>query len=109
MAYIFGLLLVILFFAVMHFFTELQAKEKSVATLAVLSLVMGAIFYNALQRAEAEHLRDVMLRYKQGKVLECGSLKVSKKNFSLSIGTQTFIARPESAQAGQMVAAKGCE
>jgi len=109
MAYIFGLLIVVIFFGVMHFFTELKAKEKIIATVAVLSFVMGAVFYNAMQRAEAEHLRDVMLRYKQGKSLECDGIKVSKKSFTLSIGTQTFIGRSESKHAGEMVAAKGCE
>ncbi len=109
MAYIFGLLIVVIFFGVMHFFTELKVKEKVIATVAILSFVMGAIFYNTLQNAEAEHVRDVMLRYKQGKSLECDGVEVSKKSFTLSIGTQTFIGRPESKYTGQMVAAKGCE
>ena len=109
MAYIFGLLIVVIFFSVMHFFTELKAKEKVIATVVVLSFVMGAVFYNALQSAEAEHLRDVMLRYKQGKSLECGTLKVSNKDFTLSIGTQTFLGRKNSKFIGQMVAAKECQ
>jgi len=109
MAYIFGLGIVLLFFGVMHFFTELKTKEKVVATVALLSFVMGALFYNALQSAQADHVRDVMLRYKQGKTLECGALQVTNKSFTLSIGTQTFIGRAEGTHADQMVAAKGCE
>ena len=109
MAYIFGLLIVVVFFGVMHFFTELKTKEKGVATLSLLSLIMGALFYNAVQSAQADHVRDVMLRYKQGKTLECGAFQVTNKSFTLSIGTQTFIGRTDSKYADQMVAAKGCE
>ncbi len=109
MAYILGLVIVALFFGVMHFFTELNVKQKVTATVLVLTFIMGALFYNSLQNAKAEQVRDVMLRYNQGKSLKCGDLDVSKNDFSLSVGTQTFIGRPESAQAGMMVAASECE
>ena len=109
MAYILGLVIVGLFFGVMHFFTELNVKQKLVATLLVLSFVMGALLYNNLQNTNAEHVRDVMLRYNQGENLRCGDLDITKINFSLSVGTQTFIGRKESTHAGQMVAASECE
>ncbi len=109
MAYLFGLVIVALFFGVMHFFTELNVKQKAVATLIVLAFIMGALFYNHLQNQDAAHLRDVMLRYNQGKTLQCGNLTVQKSNFSLSIGTQTFIGREESEEAGNMVSASECE
>lgn len=109
MAYILGLVIVALFFGVMHFFTELDVKQKAISTLLVLSFVMGALFYNNLQSTNAEHVRDVMLRYNQGKNLKCGELDVTKINFSLSVGTQTFIGRQESIHAGKMVAASECE
>ncbi|MGB5964734.1 MAG: hypothetical protein WBF77_01420 [Sulfurimonadaceae bacterium] len=109
MAYIFGLVIVALFFGVMHFYTELNAKQKMISTLLVLSFVMGALFYNNLQSEKAEHVRDVMLRYNQGKSLRCGDLDVTKINFSLSVGTQTFIGRKEGTHAGKMVSASDCE
>ena len=109
MAYLLGLVVVGLFFAVMHFFTELNAKQKVTSTILVLLFVMGAIFYNLMQSAKADHLRAVMLHYNQGKEVKCGEVEVSKDNFTLSIGTQTFIGRTESAHAGKMIQASGCE
>ena len=109
MAYIYGLIIVALFFSVMHFFTELDLKQKVGATVLTLSFVMGALYYNTLQNEKAEHLRDVMLRFNQGKSLQCGDLEVDRKNFSLSVGTQTFIAREQTPYSGKMVAASECE
>ena len=109
MAYLFGLLVVALFFGVMHFYTELTSKQKVSATIIMTLVIMGAIFYNTLQSAKADHVRDVMLRYNQGKNLQCGDLDVTKIYFSLSVGTQTFIAKPESKYAGKMILASECE
>lgn len=109
MAYILGLVVVGLFFAVMHFFTELNAKQKVTATVLVLLFVMSAIFYNLMQSTKADHVRAVMLHFNQGKNIKCGDIDVSKINFTLSIGTQTFIGKTESRHAGKMIQASGCE
>ncbi len=109
MAYIFGLIIVALFFGVMHFYTELNAKQKTTATIVVLLFVMSAIFYNLMQSAKADHVRTVMLHFNQGKKIKCGDLDVTKINFSLSEGTQTFIGKPESTHAGKMIQASECE
>ncbi|MDA3946999.1 MAG: hypothetical protein PF439_10015 [Helicobacteraceae bacterium] len=109
MAYILGLVIVTLFFGVMHFFTELDVKQKIISTLLVLSFIMGALFYNTLQNKNAAQVRDVMLRYNQGQNVQCGNYDVSKSTFSLSEGTQTFIGRKESSHAGEMVSASDCE
>lgn len=109
MAYLFGLFIIALFFGVMHFYTELSSKQKLTSTILAFALVMGAILFNAQQSAQAEHVRAVMLSYKQGKSLNCNDLNVSQKNFTLSIGTQTFIGRPEGEHAGKMISARACE
>ncbi len=109
MAYLFGLIIVALFFGVMHYFTELNSRQKTISTLLVLAFIMGALYYNHLQNENAAHLRDVMLRYNQGKTLQCGGLSVARENYSLSIGTQTFIGREGSDEAGKMVPASECE
>jgi len=108
-AYLLGLLIVGLFFGVMHFFTELNTRQKTTATLLVLLFVMGAIFYNLLQSAKADHVRKVMRHFNQGKSVHCGDINVTKSNFSLSIGTQIFIGKTESPHAGKMIQASGCE
>jgi len=108
MAYLFGLLLVGLFFAVMHFYTELDAKQKTLSTIMVLVFVMGAIFYNLSQNQKAEHLRTVILHFNQGKTVQCGEIPVDQKQFTLSIGTHTFIGKKESPHAGKMLQASEC-
>lgn len=109
MAYLFGLFIVALFFGVMHFFTELNLSQKVQASLLVVVIVSGAIFYNHLQQERAEHLRQILLDFKQGKDLRCQGITVNNKTFTLSIGTQTFIANKESKNVGVMLAASECE
>ncbi len=109
MAYIYGLIVVTLFFGVMHFFTALNFKEKVTATLLTLIFVMGALYYNTVQDQDAAHVRDVMLRFNQGESLSCGGVEVNSTNFSLSVGTQTFIGRKEGSAFGIMVIASDCK
>lgn len=108
MAYLYGLIIATLFFGVMHFFTELDLKQKALSTLLTLSLVMGALYYNSVQNEKAAHIRDVMLRFNQNITLDCGGLEVNSTNFTLSVGTQTFIGKKESRAPGKMVAASDC-
>jgi hypothetical protein len=109
MAYIYGLVVVALFFGVMHFFTALNVKEKVTATLLTLIFVMGALYYNTVQDENAAHTRDVMLRFNQDQSLDCGGVEVNSTNFSLSVGTQTFIGKKESSASGIMVIASDCK
>ena len=109
MAYIYGLAVVGLFFAVMHFYTELSVQQKINATLIVFVLVMGATFYNILQSEKADHVRDVLLRFNQGKEIQCGDIIVDQQDFTLSIGTQAFIGEQSSPHAGKILLASECE
>jgi hypothetical protein len=109
MAYIYGLLVVALFFGVMHFFTALNFKEKVTATFLTMIFVMGALYYNTVQDENAAHTRDVMLRFNQGQSLDCNGVEVNSTNFSLSVGTQTFIGRKEGRASGTMVVASDCK
>ena len=109
MAYLYGLIIVGLFFAVMHFYTELTLQQKINATIIVFMVVMGAAFYNILQSEKAEHIRDVLLRFNQGKEIQCGSVIVDQKQFTLSIGTQAFIGNQETPHAGKILLASECE
>ena len=109
MAYLFGLLVIALFFWVIHFYTELDTKQKIGATVAAGSVVMGAIFFNYLQAQKSAHVGKVMRRFDQGKIVECGDISVSNKSFSLSIGTQTFIGLKNSPHGEVMLTASECE
>ena len=109
MAYLFGLFIVALFFLVMHFFTDLTLSQKVQASLLVVVIVSGAIFYNHLQQERAGHLRQILLDFNQGKDMHCQGITVNNKMFTLSIGTQTFIANKESKNVGMMLVASACE
>jgi len=109
MAYLFGLFIVMVFFGVIHFYTELDTKQKVGATLIAGGVIMSAIFYNYIQTQKSEHIRQVMRHYNQGKNIQCGEITVTNKTFSLSVGTQTFIGLKESVHAGKMLSASGCE
>ena len=109
MAYLYGLIIVGLFFGVMHFFTELNLSQKLQASLLVVVIISGAIFYNHLQQERAAHLRQILLDFEQGKEVRCQGYSVNNKTFTLSIGTQTFIAKKESKNVGVMLAASECE
>lgn len=109
MAYIYGLIVVVLFFGVMHFFTTLNLKEKATATLLTLIFVIGALYYNTVQGENAAHTRDVMLRFNQDQSLDCGGVEVNSTDFSLSVGTQTFIGKKEGSASGIMVVASDCK
>jgi len=93
----------------MHFYTELDAKQKVGATVVAGGLIMSAIFFNYVQTQKSEHVREIMRHFNQGKSIVCNEIKVSNKNFSLSVGTQTFIGLKEGAHAGKMLSASGCE
>ena len=107
MDYLYGLIFVGLFFGVMHYFTELNLPQKLQVSLVVV--VSGAIFYNHLQQERAVHLRQVLLDFEQGKNISCKGFTVNNRTFTLSIGTQTFIAKKESKNVGVMLTASECE
>lgn len=109
MAYLFGILIVSLFFGVMHFFTELKLLQKIQATVVVLLLVGGAIYYNYLQDSKADAIRETILHFNQGHTLKCQGQKISNKTYTLSIGTETFIAKANTKDSGKIFAASGCE
>lgn len=109
MRYLLGIIVVLLFFGVMHFFTELNVKQKIYATTMVSLFVVGAIFYNFLQAQESAHVKSVMLQFNQGKNLRCQGVYVNKINYTLSVGTQVFIAKEEREYAGKIISASECE
>lgn len=108
MAYIFGLVVVALFFLALHYFTELSAKQKAAVTLFVLGIVAAAAGYNAYADAERDRIADVELRYNQGKAVECNGVSVTKEGFSYSVGTQTFIGIEGTEHYGRMISAYEC-
>ena len=109
MAYIAGIVVVGFFFLALHYFTELTKSQKGIITAIILAVVLGAIAFNAYTESQRDQMMSVVTKYKQGKTVKCGINDVNNSDYSLSIGTYTFIGKENTANYGQMISVSNCE
>lgn len=109
MAYAITLIALVLVFLALHFFTELSVKQKSIFSLLFATIISLAVFYNAYKDAQQERLLDVITKFNQGLDLECDGVLLNSQNFTLSIGTYTFIGKKDSNFSGMMISATKCK
>jgi len=109
MAYIFGLVVVGLFFLSLHYFTELNKSQKTIVTAVVLSIILGAIGFNKYSASQRDNMMSVVTKFEQGKTVKCNGIDVNSSDFTLSVGTYTFIGKKETPKYGQMISASTCE
>ncbi len=109
MAYIAGLVIVGLFFLVLHYFTELTRMQKSVVTGVALLFVLFALAFNSYADTQRDKMLDVVTKFNQNGTLKCDTLDVNNTNFTLSVGTYTFIGKEKTPFNGQMISASKCE
>jgi len=109
MAYIAGIVVVVLFFLALHYFTELTNKQKAVITVVVLSVVLSAIAFNGYSNAKSQKMLDVVMKFNQHGTVVCNGINVNNENYTLSIGTYTFIGKKNTPFYGQMISASACE
>lgn len=108
MSYFYGLIVIGLFFTMLHYFTELGMKQKTLVTAFVLLVVGGAVAFDRFKTAQREHIQEVEVRFGLHKTLTCGAVEVSDANFSYSVGTQSFIGRDGTPHAGRIISAVQC-
>lgn len=108
MAYILGIVVVALFFMVLHYFTELDHKQKGLVTMIVVAIVGGAIAYNGYMDSQRDRILEIEHKYHQGKTLDCNGIEVTDKSFSYSVGTQTFIGNEGTEHYQTMISALEC-
>jgi uncharacterized membrane protein len=109
MGYILWFAIVVLVFALLHYFTELSGKQKSLITLVVTLLVAGAIAYNIQRDRDRAKVSEVELKYQQGETLVCRGVEVNNSTFGYSVGTQSFIGNRASKHYQQIINARECE
>ena len=109
MAYIAGLVVVSLFFLALHYFTEITRRQKAIITAIVLSIVLGAIAFNAYSTSQRENMLNVVMKFNQNKTIKCGTIDVNNSNYTISIGTYTFIGKENTPNYGQMISASTCQ
>ncbi len=109
MAYLIGVSVVALFFLAMHYFTEFTSSQKITVTTILLTIVLSAISYNSYSNAQSEKLLNAVREFEQNKTIKCKNEDVNSTNYTLSIGTYTFIGKPNTPHANQMISASECE
>lgn len=109
MAYIIGLVVVALFFLALHYFTETTKPQKMLITMSVFIVVLGAIAFNSYTTYERENMLNTVTKFNQNKTINCNGVDINSSNFTLSIGTYTFIGKEDSIYYGQMIGASGCK
>lgn len=109
MPYLVALIVVVLLFLGLHYFTELRHKQKLLATALFASVVLGAALYNSYTDTQREKMLGVIAKFNQGQNIKCNATDINNTNFSLSVGTYTFIGKRDTSYAGQMFSASKCD
>ena len=109
MAYIAGLVIVGLFFLSIKYFTQLSKKQEIIVSIVVLLIIFGAITFNSYSSSQRDQMTNVVLKFNQNKTVKCNGIDVNNSNYTLSIGTYTFIGKENSPNYAQMISVSSCE
>lgn len=109
MSYLYALTVIGLLYFVMHFFTELSHKQKLGVTGVLMLIVAAAALYNRSVAHDQAYVREMILNFNQHYTLECSGVEVSDREFTLSVGTQSFIGKEGTPHAGEIYSASACE
>jgi ADP-ribosylglycohydrolase len=109
MSYLYALAVIGLLYLAMHFFTELTHRQKLAVSGVLILIVAAAALYNRSVERRQAYVRQMILNFNQHFTLECRGVEVSDKEFTLSVGTQSFIGNEGTPHAGEIFAASECE
>lgn len=109
MAYLYGIIIIGLFFAALHYFTDLNHSQKWWVITTVLAILSVAVMFNTYNQQQSDKTRDMAMKFNQGKTINCNNTQVNNQNYTLSVGTYTFIGKENTKDAGQMISASICE
>ena len=109
MTYAAGLVIVGLFFLALKYFAQLSKKQELVIGAIVLAIVFGAIAFNAYSTQQRDSMLGAVLKFKQSRTIDCKGTDVNNSNYTLSIGTYTFIGKENTPNYGQMISASTCK
>ncbi len=109
MAYIFGLILLSILAVVLHFFTELNMKQKGGVVVALGLIILLAYLFNLSSEKRRVHLENVLLEYTHGKTIVCEEIEVNNTIYSYSSGTQTFLGKKGTSAYGRIISLDQCQ
>lgn len=109
MAYLLWFGIVVLGFALMHYFTELSAKQKGVISLVLTLVITAAIAYNIQSDRDRAKVVSIEQKYRSGETLSCRGIDVNTTTFDYSVGTQSFVGFKGTKHYQQIINARECE
>jgi hypothetical protein len=108
-AYLYAFVVLTLIFTILHYFTELDIKQKIAFASVFAIAVLAGYLYNTHSANEQEKILRVTRDFVNGKTLTCKGKDVNSSNYTLSIGTYTFIGKENTPKSGDMVSASSCQ
>ena len=109
MGYLLWFGIVVVVFIWMHYFTALTLRKKGIVSLILAMIVGNAILYNIMNELESKHIAAIELKFTNGETFVCNKVKVNHKDFTYSVGTQSFIGNENSRYSQQIFSASECE
>lgn len=109
MAYLLGIILTLILFSAFYFFTEIPLKQKLMIFSSFTILILGAIYFNNLEAKQRDKISNMVILFQQGKNIQCNTMEVNSSNFTLSVGTFTFIGKRDTPYFGQMFSLSKCQ
>jgi hypothetical protein len=109
MGYFLWFSVVVIIFIWMHYFTVLTWRQKWIALLLLSLIIANAILYNIMKDLESKHINEMQLKYTNGEILNCNGIKVDRKTFGYSVGTQSYIGNQDSRYPNQIFSASECQ
>lgn len=68
-----------------------------------------AIMYNEYTKQESQKVREAVLQFNQGKTIQCDGKEINSTNYTLSVGTYTFIGKQGTPNFEEMIGASSCK
>lgn len=109
MGYIYGLIVVGLLFATLHYFTELSHKQKFGISLLLGVFILLAYLYNSYTQTQQHKILKSVRDFENGKTLICDGKEINSTNYTLSVGTYTFIGKENTPYYSDMVSVSACQ
>lgn len=109
MTYLLGIVLTLILFSAFYFFTEIALKQKLTVFGSFTILILSAIYFNNLETIKRDKISNIVILFQQGKNIQCNTTEVNSSNFTLSVGTFTFIRKRKTPYFGQMFSLSKCE
>ena len=108
MGYLLWFSIIVVIFLWMYYFTSLTFRQKGIILLLLTLVISSAVIYNIMKDIESKHVNDMQLKYTNGEILNCNGIKVDRKTFGYSVGTQSYIGNQDSRYPNQIFSASEC-